>query len=94
MKSAQIVDLVGDILPDWAKEEWSELPTDVDHMVGHDWIRDVLKGGLLKMHNEFSAQLKQGDCESIEIAGILSVQERIVRCLGNIELFFYSYNSK
>lgn len=88
MNSFQIVDSVWDILPDWAKEEWSELPTDVDSMVGHDWIRDVLKGGLIRMYKEFTKQLKQGNCGQIEIAGILIVQDKILKCLGSIEIFF------
>lgn len=94
MRANHIVGSVWDILPDWAKEQWRELPTDVDNMVGHDWIRDVLKNGLIRMYNEFSIQLNDGDCKPTEISAILTIQDRILKCLESIEIYFAEFADK
>lgn len=91
MNAEQIIEKVWDILPDWAKKDWRELPTDIDSYVAHDWIRDVLKVGLIKMYKEFDRQIKNKECEITEVSGIISLQDTICLTLGMVEVYFSEF---
>lgn len=86
MNPDDIVEKVWNILPENAREQWSALPTDVDSHVVHDWVREVLKSGLIRIYRNFSEQLKE-KLEVIEIAGIIDIQETILVTLGMIEVY-------
>ncbi len=91
MNAQDIASKCWEILPEIIREEWQELPTDIDNMVGHDWIRDVLKPGLVRMHKEFTRILKDGDCQPIEITPIIGAQDTIAQTLGMIEIYFTEF---
>lgn len=87
-------DVVGncwDILPPDMQEDWQELPTDVDNMVGYEWIRDILKPSLIAYHKENMRILQRGR-EPIGIASILSMQDVITETLGLIEIYFSRFD--
>ncbi|WP_336784098.1 hypothetical protein [Paenibacillus illinoisensis] len=91
MRGQDVVGNCWDILPPDMQEDWQELPTDVDNMVGYEWIRDILKPSLISYYKESMRILQRGR-DPIRIDSSLKMQDVIVETLGLIEIYFSEFD--
>ncbi len=89
MTADVIIKKLREVIPNDILDFWYELPRNIDNMVAHDFIRDVLKGALINVHNEISKKLKIESEQ--EIAVLLDYQQLIIQGLGMIEIYLADF---
>ncbi len=90
MTAEQIIQKLREIIPNDVLDMWYELPNDIDYMVAHDFIRDVLKDALIKTYKEIGSRYPE--VEPLDELVIMSnYRDLIIEGLGMIEIYLSEF---
>lgn len=85
MFASDIVEKSWPLLTDELKQDWHEMPTDIDNMVAHDWIRDVIKPALISGYKQL------GSPEFARFQQTEEMRAAAIATLGMIEIYFSEF---